>query len=189
MNTLGISASPRRGGNSETLLDEFLKGARQSGARANKIILNELAFVPCQACGGCDKTGVCVIDDGMSGVYKELGLADIVAVASPVHFGNVSAQLKMMIDRFQCEWVRRFVLLKGSDRIKKGVFLCVYAGHDERLIDCARKAVKILFNTIGVEYTAEIVCADVDDKGAIAGRKDVLKQAFDLGKSIAKGDR
>src|SRR3989338_242360 len=128
MNVLGISSSPRKGGNSDVLLDEALAGASSAGATVAKIVLNDLTFRPCQECGGCDTTGICVVRDDMGGVYEKFAEADIVILASPIFFGSLSAQLKMMIDRFQCAWVKKYLLkkrvTKPGKRKKKGIFLC-----------------------------------------------------------------
>ena len=104
---LGISASPRRGGNAEVLLDAALSGAAGAGAIVEKIILNELCLKPCQACDGCSKTGACIIKDDMRQIYKKVDETDALIVASPIYFGSLAAQAKIMIDRFQPYWVRK----------------------------------------------------------------------------------
>lgn len=188
MNIVGICGSPRRNGNSELILNEVLKGARRLGAQTKKIILNDLLFKPCQACGGCDATGYCVIHDDMEVVYAALRRADVVVVSSPIYFGNISAQTKMMIDRFQCEWVRRFILGKnGNGKVKGGVFLCVLGENDERQSRYARTAIRIFFNCVGAKYCAELISYGLSKKGSIKKMPGVMKKAFDLGKSIAGG--
>lgn len=187
MKIVGICGSPRRGGNTEKLLDAALLGARRSGARTKKIILNELSFKPCQACGGCDLTGRCVIRDGMGLIYKSVNAADGIIIASPVYFGSVSAQLKMMIDRFHCEWVRRFILGSTGGKEKKGVFLCVSGAGREKLFVNSRKVARIFFKSIGVRYCGEVFCGDVDAKGAIKMKKDAMDRALKLGRSLGRG--
>jgi multimeric flavodoxin WrbA len=59
---LGISGSPHRHGNTETLLDAFLEGAREAGADTEKVILKDLSFTPCRGCNACHKTGTCIVD-------------------------------------------------------------------------------------------------------------------------------
>ena len=122
MIVLGILGSPRRGGNAEVLLDKALEGARSGGVSVEKISLNELTIRPCQECGGCDDTGKCVIADDMAAVYNSVDRADIVILASPVFFGELTAQTKAMIDRFQCRWVGKYRLKKGPGAGKKGAF-------------------------------------------------------------------
>ena len=99
MNVLAISASPRKGGNSDVLCDEFLKGAAEKGHAVQKIRLAEKKIAPCLACYGCTQSHVCVQRDGMAEVLGALKAADVIALASPVYFYSVCAQMKTMIDR------------------------------------------------------------------------------------------
>ncbi|MCX5679166.1 MAG: flavodoxin family protein, partial [Candidatus Omnitrophica bacterium] len=122
MKVLGILGSPRRGGNAERLLDKALEGAIACGASAEKISLNELTIRPCQECGGCDDTGECVIVDDMSMIYSSVDKADCIILASPIFFGELTAQTKAVIDRFQCRWVKKYRLKKTSGVVKKGLF-------------------------------------------------------------------
>ena len=126
MNVLGISGSPKANGLTGLLLDKTLDGARALGAHTEKIILNDLNFKACQECGGCDETGVCVLDDDMRPIYEKLARADAVVVASPVYFGNITAQLKAMIDRCHSSWMAKYILKRDLLEIRgaRGYF-CV----------------------------------------------------------------
>ena len=117
MYLLGISGSPKTNGLTGLLLDKALEGAEASGAHTEKIILHDLNFKACQECGGCDETGVCVLDDDMRPIYEKLVKADAVVVASPVYFGSITAQLKAMIDRCHSSWMAKE---KWGDSQKKG---------------------------------------------------------------------
>ena len=99
MKVLAISSSPRKGGNSDVLCDEFLKGAREAGHKVQKIRLAEKKIAPCAACYGCAETHVCVRKDDMAEVLEALIGADVIVLASPVYFYSVCAQMKTMIDR------------------------------------------------------------------------------------------
>ena len=112
MDVLGISGSPNTGGFTGLLLDKALDGAKASGAHTEKIILNDLNFKACQECGGCGETGVCILDDDMRPIYEKLVKADAVVVASPIYFGNITAQLKAMIDRCHSSWMAKYILKK-----------------------------------------------------------------------------
>ncbi|MBP7056319.1 MAG: flavodoxin family protein [Candidatus Omnitrophica bacterium] len=187
MKILGISGSPRRRGNTEILLDDALEGARSEGAFTKKLILNELNIKPCQACGGCDDTGRCVIRDDMDIVYKEAHSADCVILASPLYFGSVSAQTKAVIDRFQCEWVRRNILRSADEKLKVGAFICVSGANRPKLFSDARKIVRIFFKSIGIEYRGELFCAGADAKGLVKRNAGARYKALRLGISLAKG--
>lgn len=99
MKVLAISASPRKGGNSDVLCDRFLEGARESGHDTEKIRLSEKNISPCVSCYGCNKTKTCVKKDDMSEILSKLIDADVIILATPVYFYCMDAQIKMMIDR------------------------------------------------------------------------------------------
>lgn len=94
-----ISSSPRKGGNSDTLCDEFMKGALEAGNYAEKIRLSELRIDYCSACYACKKLGYCVKQDDMELVLNKMRNADVIVLATPVYFYTMCAQLKTMIDR------------------------------------------------------------------------------------------
>jgi multimeric flavodoxin WrbA len=99
MKVLAISASPRKGGNSDVLCDQFLKGAGEAGHETEKISLSDKRLNPCTGCYGCGKTNACVIQDDMAEILQKLTQADVVVLATPVYFYSMDAQMKMMIDR------------------------------------------------------------------------------------------
>lgn len=99
MKVLAVSASPRKGGNSDVLCDQLLKGASESGNEVEKINLSGLTVSPCVACYGCRKSGKCVKKDDMERVLDELIHADTIILATPVYFYSMDAQMKIMIDR------------------------------------------------------------------------------------------
>jgi multimeric flavodoxin WrbA len=107
MRLLGISCSPRRGGNTEILVKEALKPATEAGWQADLFCLSEKKVAPCDACGACHKTGVCVINDDMQELYRLMNEADGIIFASPVYFCCVSAQAKAVMDRTYATFLKR----------------------------------------------------------------------------------
>ncbi len=187
MNVLGITGSPRIGGNTDTLLEKALEGARSAGANVEKIILNNLNFSPCQECEDLKDDGSCIIDDDMQLIYKKIEEIDALILASPIFFGSLSAQTKMMIDRFQCAWRAKYILNKGIFRKKKvGAFICAEASDKRNFFNNAKIVVKNLFATINVDYKEELFCAGVDKKGDILKHPDFLNKAYELGQRIGK---
>ena len=188
MKVLAISGSPRIGGNTDILLDKILEGARSKGAKTEKIILNKLEFCPCQECESMKDDGTCIIEDDMQPLYRKVEEADALILASPIFFGSVSAQTKMMIDRFQCLWRAKYMLKKEtSERKKGGYFVSVEASARKDFFDNARSVVKNLFAAIGVEYREELFCSGIDRKGSILKHSDILEKAFELGERIVPG--
>ncbi|MDP8299113.1 MAG: flavodoxin family protein, partial [Candidatus Tantalella remota] len=114
MKVLGISGSPRRGGNTDLVLDKALKGATSSGADTEKIVLEDLDISPCaiEEYEKVNDEGFSVVDDDIHIIFRNIQEADAVILASPVFFGSISAQMKIMIDRFQCVWLAKYTLQK-----------------------------------------------------------------------------
>ncbi len=94
-----ISASPRKGGNSDLLCEQFLKGAKEAGHDVEKILLREQKINYCLGCGVCNSTHSCVQKDGMKDLLEKMVNADVIAFATPVYFYTMDGQLKTFIDR------------------------------------------------------------------------------------------
>ena len=184
----GICGSPRRGGNTEILLDQALSGAACAGAVVEKVILNELRLKPCQNCGGCSETCICVIKDDMRALYEKVDGSDALIVASPIYFGSLSAQTKIMIDRFQPYWVKKYILKRRASKKKyqKGVFLSVAGSKKNSFFNNAESIVKIFFIILDIKYFGDLFCGGVDKAGEIGQRTVMLKRSFDLGAKLVK---
>lgn len=185
-NILGINASPREEGNTWKLLARFLRGAVEQGGRSEAVVLNSLKFSPCQECEDLpDDNKRCIVQDELQAIFPKVEEADIIALASPIFFGSLSAQAKMFIDRFQCHWRAKDILgLDLGQKRKKGVFLCVEASERDDFQQNAKAIVKNFFATVNAGYAGEILCKGVDAKGAILKRPEVLEEAIALGKSL-----
>jgi len=186
MYILGINGSPREGGNTDLLLEETLNGARGKGAKTEKVILNRLHMAPCQECKNVRDDGRCKIDDDFQPLYDKILKSGALILATPIFFGSLSAQTKIMIDRFQCHWRYKYILKKDSVREKiPGAFIAVEASDRTDFFDNAKAITKNFFSTINVKYEFELLCSGVDSKGAITKRPDCLKRASSLGRNLA----
>jgi len=189
LRVLGLAGSPRCGGNSEVLLDRALQGARDAGAQVSKIVINDLDFSACQNCGFCSREGRCRIRDEMYRIYEALEAADHVVLASPIYFTNVSAQTKMMIDRCQPFWVRKYVLKQPPRKPgRTGLFLCC-GGFEKgrKFFDCAALLVRIWMLTLDVKLTNALFYPGVDAAGEINRHPVALDEAHAAGKAIVTG--
>ena len=128
-----LSASPRKGGNSDLLCDQFAKGAEEAGHSVEKIRVQEQKINPCLACYGCRGTGICVQKDGMAAILEKMVEADVLVLATPVYFYSMDGQLKTLIDR---------TLPRYTEIRDKEVYLIATAaagkGAMERTIDSMR---------------------------------------------------
>jgi multimeric flavodoxin WrbA len=188
MNVLGIFGSPRRGGNTEILLEEALKGAEKEGAKIARLYLSDFTLTPCKECHGCDRTGNCVILDDMQQVYPRLLESDVVMLASPIFFYGVTAWVKALIDRSQAFWARKYLLkdpsLGKEGKKRKGFFISVGATKGPRVFDGAVLTVKYFFDVLNAEYVGELVFRGVEAKGDILNHPEALQQAFETGKRL-----
>ena len=176
MKVLAISASPRRGGNSDVLCDEFLKGAAQSGHEVRKIRLAEKKIAPCAACYGCMESHVCARRDDMAEVLDALKAADAIVLASPIYFYSISAQMKAMIDRCMADYqsIRDktfYLIVTAADPQRSAA--------DETLADF-RGFLRCL---PGAKEAGAILGVGTWDKGDVY-RHPCLKEAFEMGRSV-----
>jgi multimeric flavodoxin WrbA len=188
MKALGLFGSPRRGGNTEILLEEALKGAEREGAEIERLYLSDLKITPCTECHGCDSTGDCVILDEMQKIYPKLLEADIIILASPVFFYGVTAWAKGLIDRSQAIWAKKYLVNDPSmgkrGKRRKGFFISVGATKGQKVFDGAILTVKYFFDALNAEYTGELVYRGVEGKGEILKHPKALEQAREAGRKL-----
>jgi multimeric flavodoxin WrbA len=185
---VGISGSPRKGGNTDSLLEKALEGASLEGSFVEKIFLDDLSVGPCRECGDCYKSGACAFRDDMRQVYDSIRRADSILIASPVFFGTVTAQLKVVIDRCNCLWTAKHILKKRPlpKKKRRGYFLSAAASTTRKQFIDARKVVRNLFATLDIEYAGELFCGGFEDKGAVRADRKAMSRAFLLGKDSAR---
>lgn len=193
MKVLGIYGSPRKGGNSDQLLDRALEGAREAGAEISLFRASNLKIEGCRECGGCDETGECVIDDEMQRVYHLLTEADAIIVATPIFFYTVPAQLKAVIDRCQAMWNRRGLNKPRSEWKNydsgRGYLIAVGATKGARLFESAELVARYFFDALDMSYQGAVLCRGLDEKGAVAEQPELLQQAYELGRQAAGAGR
>ncbi len=188
MKVLGIAGSPRRGGNTDILLAEVLKGATSKGAEVKTIVLSDLKISPCEHCDSCLVAGKCKIQDDMQMVYRELEEADRIVLASPIQFMGVTAHMKAMIDRCQALWARKYVLKVPplTPKKRKGMFISVGGRRIPNLFEPSLATIKTFFRVLDVEYAGELLFSGIDEKGAIAQKPDALRQAYLAGQKLVE---
>jgi putative NADPH-quinone reductase len=194
---LAILGSPRRGGNTDTLTQEFLRGAAGDGDTprfaTRTIIPSDLGLAPCDGDNRCSADGRCVIADGMNEIYEEVVAAPRLLVATPVYFMGPPGSLKCFIDRFQAVWARAEILktFNPDDPARRrrhrafAIYACA-APDDPKIMRPAVSIVKAFCNVAGFDYTGELIAAGLEDRGDAAERPDLLKAARAAGRAFFK---
>jgi len=173
---LVVSASPRRGGNSDILCDEFIKGAESIGHHVEKVFLNDMDIRYCRGCGACEATHKCVQKDDMTDILDKISSSNVIVLASPVYFYTVNGQMKTFIDR--C--IPKYMEITE----KEFYFIVTAATKDvsaaERAVECFRGFTDCLENCVekGIVYGI-----GAWQKGDIKKTK-AMNVAFNMGKSV-----
>jgi len=186
---LCIAGSPRRGGNSDRLLDACMAGIREAGGEPDLLVAAEAGVAPCRGCNACSRTGFCVISDGMAQVDERLDAADALVVASPVYFATVPAVLKILYDRFQPRWARVHRLGQPRPPRRPGAFLVVGGGGDPFGFRSAVDPTRSVFAVLGVDYRYELCVEGPDVFGEVVEYAEELERAARIGADIVGAAR
>jgi multimeric flavodoxin WrbA len=190
MKVIAFNGSPRRGGNTEILLIEAIRGVKDHGADVTTYNLDSLNLRACLNCGKCDDEGLCVVKDDMQTIHREIRSADRIIVSSPIYFFSVSAQTKIMIDRCQAFWAEKYVHKKPVPPGmfgRKGLLLLVGGmKQNEKNVgfQCAEATVRAFFRTVNVQEHFTLAFDAVDKKGAIKDHSTALHEAYEEGKKL-----
>ncbi len=178
--------SPRKKGNSEMLAEAICRGIEQAGGSFELVRLCALQFSPCIGCGGCDKTGHCVVEDQMIPLYEKIESARRLMIVSPVYFYSITAQAKAFVDRCQALWNRKYLKVKAGtwqqDPERKGYLVSVAATKGEKVFDGSILTMKYTCDAMGLEYGGELLVRGIDRRGEM--EKDVasMQRAEDFGR-------
>lgn len=189
MRVVAFHGSPRVEGNTEILLKETLRAISEFSCETQLFALNCMNIKPCQDCGGCEETGICIISDDMNEISRAIREADRIVLASPIFFFGLSAQAKIMIDRCQAFWCEKYLLKRPvppGPHGRKGLLLLVGGMKKEIGIQCAEATAAAFFRTISVTEHRTLSFLGVDAKGAILEHPEALKSAFEAGKDLVK---
>lgn len=178
MKILVVNGSPRKGGNTQILLDAMKAGAEEAGATITNVELRSLDVSPCRACDACKKTGICVQKDDMHDLISKMEECEVWILGTPVYWWGVTAQLKAFIDRWY--GVSRDVF-KG----RKAVLAVPFESSNPRTARHVVGMFEDIFAYLGMEQIGTILAPGVYDRGDIKEKTEYLEEATKLGKSIA----
>ncbi len=172
-----LSGSPRKGGNSDILCDEFMRGAREAGHQVEKIRVTEKKIAPCLGCYYCAKhDGACVQKDYMADLLQKMINAEVLVLASPVYFYSIDAQLKAVIDRTVARWLEvkdkelyYIVTMADEAKVSADTTLACFRGYAECVEGAVEKGV-IIGN--GVYEAGEVRSTPA------------MEEAYEMGKNV-----
>jgi multimeric flavodoxin WrbA len=187
MKVLGILGSPRGGGNSDILLNQALSGAKEMGAKVEKIILSRKRISGCLDCTKCNETGICVINDDMLKIRQKILKADAVIHSVPLYFWAMTSQMKAYLDRWcaffdgNWSWHKTYAPRMQGKRIG---LITVCADPNVHTADPIVHSFRETCNFSGLKLLA-VVQASAGAKGEIDKNTKAKKEAFELGRKIA----
>lgn len=189
MKILAIYGSPRREGNTSLLLKQAVAGARQAGAEVEEVVLRDLRMSPCLELYGCKKDGRCIIRDDFQRLYDQLLACQALMLASPIFFYTVSAHTKILMDRCQSLWVKKYWIDQvpfGQGEIKrKGLFISAGATGGKRLFDGTLLSIRYFFDVLDMELWHALLYRRLDFEGDVLRHPEYLDEAFQAGEALA----
>lgn len=174
---LVLSTSPRIGGNSETLADTFIEGAKEAGHDADKICLYDKRIEFCKGCLACQTTGRCILHDDAEEIVEQMKAAEVLVFATPIYFYEMSGQMKTLLDRtnplFPAEYKFRDIYL-----------LAASTDEEESSMDGAVKGLEGWISCFEKSRLAGVVRGTgADKKGQIENCIKALSAAYEMGKN------
>jgi multimeric flavodoxin WrbA len=183
-----VFGSPRRQGNTSILLKKAISGAREAGAQVTEIVLRDLKMSPCLEIYGCKADGRCVIKDDYGEIESLFQRIDGLMLASPIFFYTVSAHTKILMDRCNSLWVKKYWIDKkpfGQQRYpRKGLFISVGSTKGRRLFDGALLSVKYFMDALDMELWHSLVYRGIETEGQIADHPTALDDAHEAGMGL-----
>ena len=192
MKILCIVGSPRKNGNTDTILESVLDGARAYGAEVEKIYLSDLRFKGCIGCEGCAKTTKCILNDDMQRVYEKLDQSDGLVLGSPTYFYNVSGLMKLFIDRLYA-----YDIFDPSDRsvwlspnevsgLKYAVTVAVCEQETIDNMGFASEAMSMALQSVGWRSVVNMKVLHLFEKHAASQNAQLLSEAKLAGKKLCQ---
>jgi multimeric flavodoxin WrbA len=181
---LVVMGSPRRNGNSATLGQNVIAGAKSAGATVDSYYLHGMDIKPCDACEACrtNNSGDCVIDDDMQELYLKLRETDVLVIASPIYYFTVSAQTKLFIDRWYALGEEKDTIING-----KQIGIVLTYGDSNPFTSGAVNAIRTfqdIFNHLGANIV-DIVYGTASEAGEIKTNQALMDKAYSMGQQLA----
>ena len=186
---VAIYGSPRRRGNTATLMQAAAAGARAAGAEVDEIVLRDLKISPCLEIYSCRTDGECRIRDDFQPVRERVLAAGGLMLASPIFYYAVSAHTKILMDRFHSLWVKRAWVdpqqQPTPDR-RKGLFIATGATQGRKLFEGTVLSVRYFFDTLEMDLWRTLLYRGLEGETDVLGHPDYLAEARQAGDELAR---
>lgn len=177
---LGVVGSPRKGGNTETLVKEALKSAELEGAEIELIYLIDFNLTPCDGCGSCFESKSCIIKDDVEEIFRRIAEADGVIIGSPVYFQGINAQTKIFIDR-----VGFMNIARGRKTFRNKIGGAIVTARRSGLASALSQILMFFISTRMIIATPTVMSL-AREKGDAAKDLEALENAKELGKTMVQ---
>ncbi|GAB6905860.1 flavodoxin family protein [Desulfosarcina cetonica] len=186
-----VFGSPRRKGNTATLLRQAIAGARDAGAAVTEIVLRDLKISPCLEIYGCRETGRCAINDDFRQIEPLLARMHGMILASPIFFYTVSAHAKIFMDRCNSSWVKKYWIDRhpfGGQQAypRKGLFISVGSTRGQRLFDGALLSMRYFMDALDMQLWNSLLFRKIESEGDILQHPDYLASAYAAGAGLVR---
>jgi len=192
MKILGVVGSPRREGNTSTLLQEALKPFKKNSIETKLVFLSDYYIRDCNGCESCKETYKCVINDDMQKLYPDILESDAIILGSPTYFYNVSADIKAFIDRCYC-----FEIFDKDDRsvwmglneatgIKYAAVIAVSEQEKEEDMGFTAETMVKSLEALGYRVISTVKALHLFEAGEALNNKKVMEDANQAGKKLLK---
>jgi hypothetical protein len=189
---LAFCASPRKGGNTEVLVQESLRGAREAGAQTEYVRLHSLKIGYCTGCRKCRDAGfegVCTVNDDMTDIYRKIKESDALIIGFPIYSGRESGQLTVFLDRCDC-------LARLLEPERRSLLIGTWGYPYDDTFDDVMSRIIMTMHLHHIE-TVEAISAggfsgmlhgyDDEHKAMILKHPDLLHKAYASGRALVAG--
>ncbi|WP_312423362.1 flavodoxin family protein [Anaerospora hongkongensis] len=173
--------SPRKNGNTATLVKEVMRGAQDAGADTTIFNLYDMNIKPCQGCLVCRKTGYCTMQDDLQNMFQQIVEADAVVFGSPVYVWQVTAQMKLLWDRLCGLFDENF---QPRYTVKNLIMVYSQGNPDPQSFQISFQTNEAVLKLLNLQVVNTLLLAGGTDPRTAANNKELLLQAYEAGKAV-----
>jgi len=178
---VAFMGSPRKNGNSVTLVKEVIRGAQEAGAETTIFDLYDMNLKPCKGCLACRKTGNCVMQDDFQNMFKHIIDADVVVFGSPIYLWQITAQMKLLWDRLCGLFDENH---KPRYAAKSLIMVYSQGNPNAQAFQTSFQSYEAMFKMFGLNVVNTLLQTGGADPSTAANNQELLSKAYEAGKAI-----